>query len=194
MWARTTTENDQNARGLGTVDARRRPSIFYRVPSLGIPFRSENRNNLNRTIVLPEVLNGMNLASPEGLSQEGFMDQRQMIRELAYQMWEIEGRPEGRALEHWVRAEHKVRPNGADNHQRREDPQPRFDTDASDQEGIRAAREYERGVKRTENGGQEEAKAKEAEQALDGAEGAALKKAEQVGKSRRKGEDMGGAR
>jgi hypothetical protein len=116
-----------------------------------------------------------------------------MIRELAYQMWEIEGRPEGRALEHWVRAENKVMLNG-DEHQQNEHPQPRFDTDASDQEGIRAAREYERGIQRTENGGQVEAKAEEAERAVEGSEGAALKKAERVGKSRRQGEDMGGAR
>lgn len=122
------------------------------------------------------------------------MDQRHMIRELAYQMWEIEGRPEGRALEHWVRAERKVLSNGADEHPHDEPAQPRFDTDASDQEGLRAAREYERGVKLSENGGQVEAKAKEAERAVEGSEGAALKKAEQVGKSRRKGEDMGGAR
>jgi len=122
------------------------------------------------------------------------MDQRQMIRELAYQMWEIEGRPEGRALEHWVRAEHKVLSNGADEHRKSEHPQPRVDTDASDQEGIRAAREYERGVQRTENRRQVEAKAEEAERAVEGAEGAVLKKAEQVGKSRRKGEDLGGAR
>jgi len=33
-----------------------------------------------------------------------------------------------------------------------------------------------------------------AERAVEGAEGAVLKKAEQVGKSRRKGEDLGGAR
>jgi hypothetical protein len=122
------------------------------------------------------------------------MDQRQMIRELAYRMWEIEGRPEGRALEHWVRAEHKVLSNVADEHRNSEPPQPRFDTDASDQEGIRAARAYERGVQHTENGGQMEAKAKEAERAVEGAEGAALKTAEQVGKSRRKGEDLSGAR
>jgi hypothetical protein len=122
------------------------------------------------------------------------MDQRQMIRELAYRMWEIEGRPEGRALEHWVRAEHKVLSNVADEHRDSEHSQPRLDTDASDQEGIRAARVYERGVQRTENCGQVEAKAKEAERAVEGAEGAALKKAEQVGKSRRKGEDLGGAR
>lgn len=31
-----------------------------------------------------------------------------MIRERAYQLWEADGRPEGRAVEHWVRAEAEV--------------------------------------------------------------------------------------
>ena len=30
---------------------------------------------------------------------------REQITHLAYQIWEAEGRPEGRALEHWQRAE-----------------------------------------------------------------------------------------
>jgi hypothetical protein len=119
------------------------------------------------------------------------MDERQMIRELAYEIWEIEGRPEGRALEYWVRAERRILSNGMEAHPH---PQSEFDMDASDQEGIRAAREYEQGVKDTENRGQVEAQAAEAERAIEGAEGAELKKAEQVGKSRRKGDDLGGAR
>ena len=31
-------------------------------------------------------------------------DEEQAIREQAYFIWESEGRPEGRALEHWQRA------------------------------------------------------------------------------------------
>jgi hypothetical protein len=31
-------------------------------------------------------------------------DQEQATREAAYQLWEREGRPHGRALDHWLRA------------------------------------------------------------------------------------------
>jgi Protein of unknown function (DUF2934) len=88
------------------------------------------------------------------------MDERQIIRELAYEIWEIEGRPEGRAVEHWVRAERRILLNGAGEAEGH--PQPQFDTDESDQEGIRAAREYGQGVKSTENSGQVDSKAAEA--------------------------------
>ena len=30
------------------------------------------------------------------------------IRTLAYEIWEEEGRPEGRALEHWLEAEREI--------------------------------------------------------------------------------------
>jgi hypothetical protein len=30
------------------------------------------------------------------------------VRDRAYRIWEEEGRPEGRAMEHWVRAECEV--------------------------------------------------------------------------------------
>jgi hypothetical protein len=33
---------------------------------------------------------------------------QRVIRERAYALWEAEGRPEGRALEHWRRAEREV--------------------------------------------------------------------------------------
>jgi hypothetical protein len=32
-------------------------------------------------------------------------DREQRIRDIAYFLWEEEGRPEGRALEHWAAAE-----------------------------------------------------------------------------------------
>jgi hypothetical protein len=32
----------------------------------------------------------------------------QLIRERSYQIWEHEGRPEGRHLEHWLQAEHEL--------------------------------------------------------------------------------------
>ena len=36
------------------------------------------------------------------------MDLLQHIRERAYQLWEEEGRPEGRAVDHWLKAEHEL--------------------------------------------------------------------------------------
>jgi Protein of unknown function (DUF2934) len=35
----------------------------------------------------------------------------QLIRRRAYRIWEREGRPEGRALGHWVQAESEYRKN-----------------------------------------------------------------------------------
>jgi DUF2934 family protein len=32
-------------------------------------------------------------------------DDDQATREMAYRLWESEGRPEGKALDHWLRAE-----------------------------------------------------------------------------------------
>jgi hypothetical protein len=32
----------------------------------------------------------------------------EQVRELAYQIWETEGRPEGREQDHWVRAEKAI--------------------------------------------------------------------------------------
>jgi Protein of unknown function (DUF2934) len=36
------------------------------------------------------------------------MDILWRIRERAYQLWEQEGRPEGRHLDHWLQAEHEL--------------------------------------------------------------------------------------
>lgn len=33
------------------------------------------------------------------------MEREEQIRQLAYSMWEKEGYPEGRAMEHWLKAE-----------------------------------------------------------------------------------------
>ena len=33
------------------------------------------------------------------------IEQTEMIRQRAYQIWQAEGQPDGRALEHWCRAE-----------------------------------------------------------------------------------------
>jgi len=110
-----------------------------------------------------------------------------LIRDRAYQIWEDEGHPDGFAVEHWVRAEREIL-NGAN-----ESGQIGFDAGSSDKEGIAAAREYERGVKKFEARGEAEAKAEEAERAIEGPEREGLKSAEQVGK-RGKGEDLAGNR
>jgi hypothetical protein len=36
------------------------------------------------------------------------IDILQRIRECSYQIWEQEGRPEGRHLDHWLQAEHEL--------------------------------------------------------------------------------------
>jgi hypothetical protein len=38
-------------------------------------------------------------------------DLEQEIREYAYQLWEEQGRPHGREIEHWLKAERSVRKN-----------------------------------------------------------------------------------
>jgi Protein of unknown function (DUF2934) len=43
-------------------------------------------------------------------SAEGNPDLEQAIRGRAYAMWEEEGRPEGRHLDHWVRAKAEIGP------------------------------------------------------------------------------------
>ncbi len=41
-------------------------------------------------------------------SGEGHATREQAIRERAYAMWEDEGRPDGRELDHWHRAEAEI--------------------------------------------------------------------------------------
>ena len=61
---------------------------------------------------------------------------------------------------------------------------------ANEGEGNRtAARHYDEAVRRTVKSGKVEDKAREAEKALDGAEGAELAVAEEAGKQRSHGED-----
>jgi Protein of unknown function (DUF2934) len=44
-------------------------------------------------------------------SRDGQSAKEQAIRERAYAIWEEEGRPEGRHLDHWLRAEAEVNPS-----------------------------------------------------------------------------------
>ena len=89
------------------------------------------------------------------------MDDKRRIREWAYDLWEKEGRPTGRALDHWLEAERRERASGPAQQ-------------ANEGEGNRtAAREV--------NG--------EAEAVLAGDERKSLKKAERTGRRRGRGED-----
>ncbi len=101
-------------------------------------------------------------------------ERRQQISEKAYRLWETEGQPQGRELEHWVQAEREV--GGS--------------TQQNEGEGNRTAtRAYNRKAKQFAETGPVEAQAKKAKADLDGPEGKVLREAELVGKSHSHGED-----
>ena len=108
-------------------------------------------------------------------------DETRRIRERAYQIWEEAGRPEGRAVEHWLMAEKEIVEGAAAEI-------------SSDKAGINAAHEYDRGVRTFEETGQADARAREAKQAVEGPGGEDLKRAEIIGKKRRKSDDPAGNR
>ena len=99
-------------------------------------------------------------------------DTEQTIREHAYRLWEEQGRPEGREIEHWREAERIAR-------------------GANEGEGSQTgAREYNQATREFINTGAVEEAAQEAAAALDDdAEAAELRKAEKAGKARSRGED-----
>jgi hypothetical protein len=105
-------------------------------------------------------------------------DDTHRIRERAYEIWISEGRPEGRHLDHWHRAEWELQTEGANA--------------GHDEAGLAAAREYDSDVKEFDHNGQVERSAREAEDALAGPEAKELKKAEAVGKSRSKAKNASG--
>ena len=39
------------------------------------------------------------------------IEQAELIRQRAYEIWQVEGQPDGRALEHWCRAEAETVPS-----------------------------------------------------------------------------------
>ena len=105
------------------------------------------------------------------------MDDKRRIREWAYELWEKEGRPTGRALDHWLEAERREH-TAAPTQQ------------ANEGEGNRtAAREFNRAQQAFAQSGPVEKKAREAEAALAGGERKSLKKAERAARSRSRGED-----
>jgi len=105
------------------------------------------------------------------------MDEKRRIREWAYDLWEKEGRPTGRALDHWLEAERRERTAAPTQ-------------SANEGEGNRtAAREFNREQQAFAQSGPVEQKAREAKTALAGPEGKSLKKAERAGRKRSRGED-----
>jgi len=109
-------------------------------------------------------------------------DRRQQISEKAYRLWETEGQPQGRDIDHWVQAEHEV--SGSTQ------TETRVSTQANEGEGNRTAtRAYNRKAKQFAETGPVERQARKAKADLDGPEGEALREAELVGKSHSHGED-----
>lgn len=114
-------------------------------------------------------------------------DKPSRIHEHAYHLWEKAGRPHGRDLEHWLEAERELNEQaGGGRNQTGET--------ASDPHGIHAAERYNREVKESVSAGKSERAAQEAKQALEGPEREALKRAEEAGKRRAKGNEAGGKR
>jgi hypothetical protein len=102
-------------------------------------------------------------------------DRLQRVRLRAYLVWEREGRPEGRELEHWFIAEREV-------------------ADEEDAAGLRAGRDYDEGLKRFEKTADVEKAANAAREALNGPERDTLEKAQEKARRAGKGEDAGGKR
>jgi hypothetical protein len=101
------------------------------------------------------------------------MDQ---LRSRAYQIWEREGRPQGRDLEHWLEAERELEAE-------ERKPRPK-----KEEAGLEAARAYNRDAQEFGRHENVEAKAQEAKHAIDGAEASELERAEAIGKSRSRGQ------
>jgi hypothetical protein len=97
------------------------------------------------------------------------------IRQRAHEIWERDGRPEFRDQEHWLKAEAELAAAG---------PQ------GNEGEGSKtAALAFDRSQTEFAQQADVKGKAKAARAALDGAEGADLRKAEAAGRARSRGED-----
>jgi hypothetical protein len=117
-------------------------------------------------------------------------ERRQQISEKAYRLWEMEGQPRGRELDHWVRAESEV--SGSTEGEARASTQDETggSSQANEGEGNRTAtRAYNRKAKQFAETGPVERQARKAKADLDGPQGAELREAERIGKSHSHGED-----
>ncbi len=107
------------------------------------------------------------------------------VKAKAHEIWEREGRPEGRSEEHWRRAEAEVDAEAGGGQKGEGAASSRNEGEGS-QTG---AADYNRDTRRFAESGQVEPKAREAADAVSGAEGKSLRDAEKAGKSRSRGED-----
>lgn len=97
------------------------------------------------------------------------MDYRERcIQERAYQIWEEQGRPQGRDDEHWRQAEREFA----------------MKEGSLQDEDLEPAHRYDREVEEFGEEGRVGPAAEEARLAVEGSEGKELRRAEQIGKSR----------
>ena len=114
------------------------------------------------------------------------MDERvQRISLRAYEIWELRGRPTDHEIEDWLEAEREIESEmGSRN------ATESSGGSANEGEGSQTgARNYNARTKKFVKSGQVDAKAREAEDALNGPEAADLRAAEEIGKSHSHGED-----
>jgi len=93
----------------------------------------------------------------------------------AYLIWEREGRPEGREIDHWLAAEREAK-------------------EEEDAAGLRAGRAYDEGVAEFEKSGKVAEAAEKARKALDSPEREELEKAQETARRRGKGDDRSAER
>jgi hypothetical protein len=103
-------------------------------------------------------------------------DKLEHLHLRAYLIWEREGRPEGREVDHWLQAERE------------------FAQEEKDAAGLAAGRAYDRGVEEFEKSGRVEEAAEKARKALDGPERDDLEKAQESARRKGKGEDLSARR
>ncbi|HVJ54277.1 MAG TPA: DUF2934 domain-containing protein [Aliidongia sp.] len=121
-------------------------------------------------------------------------ERRKRVSDHAHSLWEKEGKPSDRALDHWTEAERHIEQQEAvetdPGTARSKTAKPPAALQANEGEGNRtAAKAYNRKTKEFAESGQVEGKAKEAKADLDGPKGDELRKAETAGRRRSKGED-----
>jgi hypothetical protein len=97
------------------------------------------------------------------------------VRLRAYLIWEREGRPEGKEVEHWLAAEREI-------------------AQEEDAAGLRAGMAYDKDVEKFERTGRVEKAAKDAQEALNGRERDELERAQEIGRRAGKGDDPAGKR
>jgi hypothetical protein len=122
--------------------------------------------------------------------EEMVMDHKvERVKTKAHEIWEREGRPAGRHDEHWRQAEAELEAE-AEAEADGDGEKSGNGSGPNEGEGSQTgAADYNRGARRFAASGQVEPKAREAADAVSGAEGKALRQAEKAGKSRSRGED-----